>query len=238
MRYLITRPRQDAIDMASLFEDLGHQTVLSPVMQVNCLHPTLPHAAFLHGLVITSRNALRCLEKITDLQDYHHLPLFAVGDNSAQQARDCGFTKITQGAGRARDLVPVIKAAFVGTQRPQIYHPTGTKKAFDLAPKLAQTGIKLVEQIIYETSPANNFTPDAIDAITSNKLDGVILMSPQSAKYFHALVRQNQLEAKMSEISCLCLSTNVADALEQMPSKSKLIAREANLQGILDLIAV
>ncbi|MCP4933261.1 MAG: uroporphyrinogen-III synthase [bacterium] len=238
MRYLITRPRQDAIDMASLLEDLGHHAIISPVMQVNCLRPTLPHAAFLHGLVITSRNALRCLEKIADLQEYHHLPFFAVGDNSAQQARDFGFTKINQGAGRARDLVPVIKEVFVGTQRPKIYHPTGIKKAFDLAPPLAQTGIRLVEQIIYETSPANNLAHDAIDAITSNKLDGVVLMSPQSAKYFHALVRQNQLEDEMSKISFLCLSTNVADALEQMPSKRKLIAREANLQGILDLIAL
>ncbi len=237
MRYLITRPRQYATAMASLLEGLGNQEIISPVMQVNCLHPTLPHAAFLHGLVITSRNALRCLEKITDLRTYHHLPLFAVGDNSAQQARDFGFTKITQGAGRARDLVPVIKAAFVGTQRPQIYLPTGTKKAFDLGPPLAQTGIKVIEQIIYETSPANNLTSDAVNAITSNWLDGVILMSPQSAKYFHALVRQNQLEDKMSEISCLCLSTNVADALEQMPCKSKHIAREANLRGILDLMA-
>ena len=207
-------------------------------MLVNCLQPVLPHAAFLHGLVITSRNALRCLEEIGNLPDYHDLPLFAVGKNSARLYRETGFKKVVEGAGRARDLVPLLKAAFVGTQHPQIYHPTATKKAFDLGPPLAQTGIRLIEQIVYETSPAKNLSSKAIDAITLNKLDGVVLMSPQSAKYFHALIRQNQLEDQMSEISCLCLSTNVADALGQMPNKRKLIAPEPNRMGIMSLIGL
>ncbi len=238
MRYLITRPPQDSADMAYLFERLGHQTLISPVLHVNCLQPTLPNAAFLHGLIITSRNALRCLEKLGTLPDYHELPLFAVGKSSAQLGRQYGFTKVVEGPGRGSDLVPILKAAFVGTQHPQIYHPLGAKKAFDLGPPLAQTGIRLIEQIAYETSPANRFTPEALDALTSKKLDGIVLMSPQTATYFHALIRQHQLEEQMSEISCLCLSDNVANALDQMPCKRKLIARKPNLPGILDLIGL
>ncbi len=238
MRYLITRPLLHATEMASDFESLGHEVIISPVMHVNCLRPTLPNAAFLHGLVITSRNALLCLRQITDLQNYHDLPLFAVGKTSARLSREAGFKKVVEGPGRASDLVPIIKAAFVGIQHPQIYHPSGAKKAFDLGPPLAQTGIRLIEQTIYNTSPANSFSSQAIDAITSNKLDVVVLMSPQSAKYFHALIRQNQLEGQMSEISCLCMSNNVATALDQMACKRKLIASSPNLPGIINMIGL
>ena len=236
MRLLITRPQADARESALFAEGLGHKAIISPVMEVNCTRAPLPHEAFLHGVVITSRNALRCLERTWDLPDYCQLPLFAVGKNSAEHAKSYGFKRIITGPGRARDLLPLIKSEFEGIQRPQLYHPGGAKKAFDLKAPLDKMGIKLIEQTVYETRPSENLSPEAIKAIATQSLDAIILMSPQTAKYFHALIRKNQLEENMSTISCFCLSKKVADALEQMPCKEKLIAAEPNLEGVFKLI--
>jgi uroporphyrinogen-III synthase len=236
MRFLITRPQSDASQLAQWLMQLGHEAIVSPVIEIFCVDTPRPDPAPFQGLIITSRNALRCLAKTDDLGSFRDLPLFAVGAATARQAQEFGFSEIHQGPGRAIDLIPVINAEYEKIPNPQLFHPGGAKKAFDLAPHLRKSGIELVELVVYESRLCKNLTQSAIEAITSAKLGGVILMSPRTAEHFRKLVIDNHLEKEMSHIPCLCLSPKVAKALKNMPCKEKPIARAPDLGGIMELI--
>lgn len=236
MRFLITRPSNDAKEMAQELERLGHETITSPVVEVMCKTEGLPDPALFHGLIITSRNTLRCLAKRADFDAFKSLPVFAVGPASARQAMQMGFSHIIEGNGGAKDLVSPIAAHFENIPKSRLFHPGGENKAYDLATALAPHGIEVGDDITYKTKFCTDLTPDAIEAIGSQSLDGVFLMSPRSAQNFHTLIKKYRLEESMSAITCLCLSQNVATALEKMPCKEKIIARHPNLQGIIDLI--
>ena len=245
MRFVITRPRPDGESMAKRLVELGHEPLISPVMEVVCLPDTpLPDVDTLKGLIITSRNALRCLARKTAIgplspSPWRALPLFAVGEATGRQAREFGFMTVIYGNGRASALPDYIKQ-FKPHLEPQdgksLYYPVGAKKAFDLAPVLRQQGFLLTEQIVYETKQTNRLTPAVKKGLENGDLDGVFLLSPRSARLFEKLVKSDGLAHKLSVVACLCLSPNVACAAKGLPWRKTLVAPHPDMDQLLALI--
>ena len=85
MRVVVTRPQADGERTAAALEALGHEVLVAPLMRIE------PIAADLAGtwsaIVITSANALQAAPATIDKT----LPVFAVGDRSAEAARRAGM---------------------------------------------------------------------------------------------------------------------------------------------------
>ena len=236
MRFVITRPRPDADALAKQLQELGHKSWLSPVMKMNWNKVEPPDPADISALVITSRNALRSLEKWHDLSIYADLPLFAVGKSSAKAARKRGFSNIFEAAERARTLPALIDKHLDARKSAPLYHPGGKKLAFDIAPLLEELGFTLQRQIVYETEPVNRLAPSVAKGLADATIDGVILLSPRSARLFGALLKTSKLTDCLSSVSCLCLSQNVADAVEGLCWRQTLVAAHPDIDHLLDLI--
>ena len=236
MRFLITRPKPDADHLAKRLEQLGHTSWLSPVMKLDWRKVKPPAPNEIAGLVITSRNAIRSLEKWHDLAPYTSLPLFAVGKTSAIAARRRGFKTVYEAAGRAETLVPLIKTHLKTKTNLPLYHPSGKQKAFDLVSALQDVGVELIEQCVYETIRINRLAPAVIKGLNASTIDGVLLLSPRTASLFADLVRANKLEHCLLDIACLCLSQNVASKIDSLNWRKKLIASHPKLDNLLDLI--
>ncbi len=236
MRLVITRPRPDAEHLARRIETLGHDALTAPVMDMRWHRVNPPDPARLSGLIITSRNALRGLEKNHDLAPYADLPLFAVGRKSAEAAKNRGFSQVFEAAGRAPDLLPLITRHFTAPPHAPLYHPGGRKLAFDLAPGLQREGIGLTRQIVYETVALDTLPPALVSSLETATVDGVLLLSPRTARLFGALVTKQGLAHHFSTVSSLCLSPNVAAAAHDLPWRKTLIAPRPDLDSLLDLI--
>ncbi len=236
MRLLITRPEPDAETLARQLRQEGHDVLVSPLMQIICRNDVSPPAPErLGGMVITSRNALRCLDENHDLSACHSLPLFAVGKATGHLALDMGFTNVICGDGHAAALPRFLKQHLDPQSCLPLYYPVGDKKAHDLAPALHDMGFRLLEQITYEARPASDFTPAALAALQKLEIDAVLLLSPRSARIFARLVGKNGLQDCVARISCLCLSKNVASALGDMTCGNKQIAAKPDLTSLLAL---
>ncbi|MCF6198209.1 MAG: uroporphyrinogen-III synthase [Hyphomicrobiaceae bacterium] len=242
MRFVITRPRPDGETTAKKLEELGHEALLSPVMEVVCQPDiALPDPATLKGLIITSRNALRCLAQKAGIDPlspsvWQDRTLFAVGKATGRQALDLGFKTIIYGNGRASALPDFIKGFnphFDPQNNLPFYYPVGAKKAFDLAPVLRQQGFLLTEQVIYETVQTNQLAPAVKKGLEAHTIDGVLLLSPRSARLFGDLVKKNGLAQKLSTVACLCLSANVATATKDLPWQKTLIAPHPDMNQLL-----
>lgn len=235
MRLLVTRPEPDAQSQAARLRELGHEAILAPLFSLEFLDPGPLPLDSVQALIATSRNALRALEGREEFADLLSLPLFAVGAATARLARDLGFKSVTQGLGTAEKLVPVIEKA-CSPDAGTLLHPAGEKLAWDMKSALERAGFKVHQPVLYRSNAAERLPDDAAEAINAGNLDGVILMSPDTARTYLALIEAGGLTKKAAKPAYFCLSANVAAALDPLPGASVLVAASPTQDDLLALI--
>ena len=115
MRLLVTRPEPDATRTANALTALGHEAMIAPLLTMRTLQDTrLPKRLF-QGLILTSANTVRALKDHPERDLVAHLPVFAVGDNTALAARRAGFDQVTSAGG---DVV-ALTATLTQTLQPE-----------------------------------------------------------------------------------------------------------------------
>ncbi|MFZ5677358.1 MAG: uroporphyrinogen-III synthase [Pseudomonadota bacterium] len=204
MRLLVTRPREDAETLKERLEALGHQVILSPLLAIaprpDIEIPAEPYQA----LALTSANAIRCLESSTLLVGLRHLPVMAVGPQSAAAARQAGFSDITEAGGDGIGLARHIIGALDPDAGPVLYL-SGLDTASDFTGLLERGGLSARRVIVYEAKPAAALAADATHA------EGVLLYSPRSARLWLDLAERQAVPADV--MVHYCLSANIAAIL-------------------------
>jgi uroporphyrinogen-III synthase len=233
MRLLVTRPEPDAGREAELLAARGHEPVLAPLLRIEFVNAALPLAGA-QALIVTSRNAIRALVSHPQLGEALKLPLFAVGDATAGAARDLGFTEVVIGPGTAATLAALI-ASDLDRERGPLVHLAGDTLAYDLKSALEGQGFAMRKVVLYRAVPANALPQEALDPLASGRLDGVILMSPRTAKTFAALVEKHGLVNQAAGLVCYCLSEAVAEQLAPLGCEISVAAqpREEDILALL-----
>lgn len=235
MLLLVTRPQPDADVQVETLTALGHTAVASPLLEVEFLNfPPLPLSGA-QALAVTSRNALRSLARSKELEDAIQLRLFAVGAATADLARELGFGRIHQGPGTARELAPLIVTQCTPGDGILI-HLSGTRQAFDLKSTLEGSGFVVEQPTLYRTNTADSLTKNAIAALTTDALDGVILMSPMTTRSFLTHIAAPELQKRVEKLTYFCLSQAVAEPLKELESARILIAENPSEDDLLALI--
>lgn len=236
MRLLVTRPAEDAVALARRVEALGHEALTEPLLRIE---PLLTEPLDLSGvgaLVVTSRQALRVLAaEPAALDAARPLPLFAVGKATADLARHNGFRTVIEGTGPAAGLVPVI-AAHGRHLAGRLLHLAGARLAFDLTTALAARGITLETRIVYRATPAQALTVQTLTALGEHRLDGVLLLSPESARTWVRLIARHGLEAAGARITHFCLSPAIAGMLAPLQGARRRIALSPSVEDLLALL--
>src|SRR5690606_6844315 len=119
------------------------------------------------GVLVTSANAVRALAgrgDVSELAGLIGLPVVAVGQGSAEAARQAGFVDVTSADGDAADLVRRAAARFAGARHPLLYL-AGTHRAADVAAALSPHGIKVHTVAVYEARPALHLPGPVRDAL-------------------------------------------------------------------------
>ncbi len=235
MRLLVTRPQPDADAQVKKLEALGHEAIASPLLEVEFINFSPLPISGAQALIATSRNALRALGESDELEAALKLPLYAVGAATADLAKELGFTKIHQGPGTARALLPIIGAESAPDDGILI-HLAGTHLAFDMKSALENDGFEVQQPVLYRTGCAENFSQDARAALAEGVLDGVILMSPMTAQIFVALIDASDLSEEASKLTCFCLSDTIAEPLKAIEVAGILIAQDPSENDLLALI--
>jgi uroporphyrinogen-III synthase len=166
---------------------------------------------------------LRALAASTALAQALKLPLFAVGPGTAELARSLGFRTVIAGSGGAGDLVPVIAAKADAAKGPLV-HLAGEVVACDLAAALNPSGLEVRKLTAYRAQAARALAPQTELAIADGALDAVVLMSPRTATIFAQLVAGAGLKAQANRLIYVCMSQNVADALQPLQPGRVVIA--------------
>jgi uroporphyrinogen-III synthase len=234
MRLIVTRPEPDATRTAKALIRLGHEAILSPMLDIEFeANARLPKSPF-QALLVTSTNAVRALSAHADRARLAGIPLFAVGDHSALEAKRAGFSARSSG-GDVAELAALVQSILAPAGGPLLY-AAGEEQAVDLAGQLKTLGFEVETSIVYRARPRPRLADVAIEALRGGAADGILLYSRRSAAAFAQAVRMAGLSPLDRTVACFCLSAATAEPLPPVTSGQVLIADRPDQIRLFQLI--
>jgi uroporphyrinogen-III synthase len=227
MRVLITRPEEDAASFAALLKARGHEAVLAPLMHVH-FH-TGPEIVLggVQAVLATSANGVRALARRARRRD---VPIFAVGPQTAQEARALGFSNVRDADGDARALLKsTLQWARPGAGT--LLHVRGTESSRELETLLCHEGFDVRGEILYDVSAETALPAETLQSLKEGRIDAVMLFSPRSARIFRELAEKAQVLT--SALIAICNSRAAADALSPLVFREIRIAGKPNQEAVL-----
>lgn len=203
---LITRPEPGAAESARAVTALGWEAVLAPALTL----ATLPFKApgNCQAIIITSRAAARALPPAK-------LPVIAVGEASATEARARGFADVRAAAGDAQALAALIGA----TLKPEagtLCLAVGEGYALDLAEALRAKGFRVLRRVVYAARPSTELPKEACRAIREGRIHAALFTSPRSAQQAMRLLRDIRAQDAARGMIAIALSPRIATALSAL----------------------
>jgi uroporphyrinogen-III synthase len=213
MRVLITRPLDDAQRIAGALRAMGHAPVVVPLMEVRFFDVAVALDG-VQAILATSANGVRGLARLSERRD---LPLFAVGPQTAQAARDAGFTNVRDAQGDARALAEAA-SHWAAPGSGALLHVKGVQGA-----ALAVPGLEMKSVIVYDVVPVR--PPPALPG----DVDVALFFSPASARIF----KDAASGFPANTVVAVCISRAVADALSPLHFREIRVAAAPNQEELL-----
>jgi uroporphyrinogen-III synthase len=200
---LVTRPEPGGAETAARVRALGWEPVLAPAL---VLHPRAFLIPPAQALLLTSRAAARALP-----MPVPGLPVLAVGEATAAEARARGWQVAGAAGGTAQELEQLAAARLDPAAGPLLL-AVGQGYALDLAAGLRARGFRTIRRVAYAAAPARSLPCAAIRAVAAGQIGAVLFHSPRSALCAMTLLRSADLAGAASRMEVLAISRRVAEA--------------------------
>ena len=232
---LITRPIEQANITLQTIEQAGYKGVLFPLLHYRP-KPTPQLSALeiqqIQALLITSQQSLySCLDKPALQQK----PTYIVGEQTARLAKAEGFKHICGIVETGADLFQAVLAACQPKDGPILYI-SGKTIRVDLPTLLKTHGFEVIHHIAYHTIHVTSFSPAIKKAFQTHQIQGVLLLSPQTAHVFSTCIQRAGLGKNLEMVYVFCLSDAVAQPLACFKNAVVYTANEPNLASLMETI--
>lgn len=232
MRLLVTRPREDAETFAAVLRERGHEAVVAPLLELQFTPGAEISLADVQAVLASSANGIRGFAVNSPERN---LPLYVVGPQSADAARQSGFTNVISADGDAAALIAKI-AESTNPAAGKLLHAAGAETAGRIKQALEARGYRVEAVILYQAVPVETLPANARDELRANMLDGVLMFSPRTARIFAELVAKEGLAEHCRNLHAFCISAAAAAALSPLPFARLSVAGSPNQAAVLDLL--
>jgi uroporphyrinogen-III synthase len=227
MAILVTRPQPDNDSTAAALRARGLNVLPAPMLRFEPVAFKDDADVSYGAVIVTSANALRAIADQPVLDTLRKLPLFAVGERTAEAARAVGFEDVISADGDANALRDLV-ADSVRTKRlnktQTLLYLAGADLARDLAGELGARGFNVTVQTTYRMTPVTTFPADVGAAFASGGIEAVLHYSRRSARAFVDAARAAGVEISALAIPQCCLSEQVASIVRDAGATRVLVA--------------
>ncbi len=239
-RVLVTRPEPGASQTAARLEQLGFAAVMLPLQETVPV-PVAPDAAqrAVAAVALPSASAVRHAPRDL-LRTWSGLPCFAVGEATAQAAREAGFTRVAVAQGDAESL-----AAMIVAQPPDgaVAYLCGRVRRSVFESRLTQAGIPVIVVETYDTLGLD-LDADGLSSVEdAGDIDAALVYSASAADRLASLLMEPRMRASCANTIFICISQRVAQELagpERKPGREPgckiLVAAEPNEAALLKVL--
>lgn len=229
LRALVTRPREDTAELAAALAARGIDAVIEPLIEVHYRTEPAPDLAGAQAVLCTSANGVRALAR---LSAERALPILAVGDATAAQARAESFAEVASAGGDAADLARLV----CGRLRPEagrLVHVAGSAVAGDLAGDLRAAGFAVERLVLYEARPAAALSAAVVRALAAGLIDFALFFSPRTAAAFVRLADKAEIVAALEQMTALSISATADSSLGGVRFRERRVATMPHQTGLL-----
>lgn len=239
MSILVTRPHPDNEATAESLRARGHKVLLAPALKFEPVAFHGERGADHGAIIVTSANALRAIaSQLPDL-GLLDLPLFAVGEHTADVAREAGFAEVIVAGGDAaslRDKVVQSAREKALKKKGTLLYLAGADRSRDLAGELGAEGLRVVTQTTYRMAPVKHLPREACAGFAAHGIEAVLHYSRRSARAFLDAARDEGVEISALAIPHCCLSEAVADVLRDAGASQVLVAAAPDETALFDTL--
>jgi uroporphyrinogen-III synthase len=227
---LVTRPEPGASATARRLQAMGFAPVLAPLLTIVPLNAGVPPAEAVRAILVASQHA------VPPLPDSHRsLPLFAVGDATAETARRHGFGRVHSAEGDAEALARLVARSLTPGGLPLLL-AAGLGQGHHLARLLAESGFAVERREVYAARPAATLPEAARRLIDARASGRVLLFSRETALCLGRLIQGTELLAGFATLDLAAMSRSVAEAVRDLPWRSIRVAMTPTEQAVLALL--
>jgi len=235
---LVTRPEPENAATADALRQHGIEVLLAPLLQFEALPIRHDDDVNYRGVIVTSASAPRAIRSHPLCGQLIELPLFAVGNRTADAARTIGFTNVLSADGDVAALRKLITDTIPRRTRkttPLLYL-SGTDIAGDIVSGLADDGIMATPLTVYRMIPVADL-PDLVRAaFTGQVIDAVLHYSPRSAAAYVAAVRGAGLEIAGLAVLQVCISDASARVLREAGAGRLVVAERPREVAMIEAL--
>ena len=185
---LLIRPMEEALPLSKILKSKGVKSLLHPLFEPRFLF--LPLLKTPQALIITSKNALRAIQGHENLKN---VPLYVVGDQTAQLAQDMGFARVTMASGTSQELTKLI-LNHAHREKGILWHLSGEVVKGNIIKELRAEGFKAERHITYYIKDAEKLPSSLLSDLQNQKISHVMFFSPRTTTIFVNLMNKNNLE--------------------------------------------
>ncbi|QGZ96858.1 uroporphyrinogen-III synthase [Terricaulis silvestris] len=221
MRVAITRAAPENARTAERVRARGGEAVLAPLLTiVPCGYDT--NTAGAQAIIFTSSNGVRAFP---DVRGARNRVVLAVGDVTAEAAREAGFTDVRAADGDVESLAALVHTS-LDPAKEKLIHIAGDHVAGDLGGALRAAGFTVERRLAY-ASVAVSALPAAFNA----PLDAVLFHSARAAETFLVLGAPGAVQ-----LTAACFSQTIADAATAAPWKRLIVSPAPRDEALLDAL--
>jgi uroporphyrinogen-III synthase len=225
-RILVTRSEPGASETAERLTAAGYVPIVEPVLAISPIVVVIPP---FDALAFTSANGVR---QFTQLSPRRDAPVFCVGERTADEAREAGFTSVESADGDVGALAALIQAKLPKTDR--LLHTGNEESRGDLAGQLREAGHAAEFVAIFRALPVTAPGPALAAQLAGNPaFEAILIHSTRGATIVARLAAGSNQTFDVAAISGAAATPLAAIAhrtvIASAPNEQSLISALARL---------
>jgi uroporphyrinogen-III synthase len=229
---VITRPKEDSINLIKALNKSGHFVSHLPVIKIKKLETKKINFENYKAVIFTSSNAVRFMnvEKF-DLK----IKCFCVGGATEFTAKQAGFINTYSSEGTVDSLIELIIRT-LDSKSEKLLYLSSEFISRDLDNDLISAGY-LVDRISNYTSiPVEEINEKILEFIKKNPPDVFFIYSSKSAQNLFNLINKYALLNVVTHSNLMCISEKVLLILKQIKWKKEFIFNPGEEEFLLNKI--
>ena len=232
MHIIITRPKEDSLNLIEKLRKLGHLVTHFPLIEIKKLTTNKINLENYKALIFTSSNAIRFMniEKF-DLK----IKCFCVGSSTEFTAKQAGFINTYSSEGTVDSLIELIIRT-LETKSGKLLYLSSEFISKDLDTDLIKAGYSVDRVSNYTSLPIEQIDEATLNFLKQNPPDVFFIYSSKSAKSLFNLINKYSLLNVVTHSNLMCISEKVLLVLKQIKWKKEFIFSPGEEEFLLNKI--
>lgn len=232
MRILITRAENEAVNLGNAVKALGCEPLVAPMLDIQFKEDPIDLEG-VQGIVVTSGNAIRALEKASEERD---IPVYCVGPQTRKLAESLGFTQVHNSFGGIKNL-PILIGRESAPDKGPLLLLHGGNLTGNPVQELNKARFRVRSLRVYSAGPVDEFPEDVRTSLEKDGApDLATFFSIRTFKMFRELAQKEGLIDIFRDTAALCISPAVADFAREMRWKRVFSAEDMTGPAVLKKI--